>query len=802
MPTATPTATATHTPTATPTPTLGEVAAASIAEIVPWFASPPDARHSAAGQTITAIWLEDPDVGKLLAGMSWVVDGIVDPESLTLGSLSNIAMSDAELARLVLGYDWLADGPDPRESEGLRLLGLIAGRDATLANLTADFPWFAGGIDGREEAWLRQLRGIAENDPALARVAAGYSRNARSFTDHDIFAFVSLAKIAARSEELADVLAGYAWVDDGLAAAESDALAALSVIAARDVALAGVAAAYPWVVDGIASVEWWALSYVEGIVTRDLALANVVAAYSWIADDITGDERWGLYRLNAIAALDVALAGVVAGYSWVSDDMTGHEQWVLSNFEALAASDLPLASALAGYAWISDDFPEDEQRVVRALSQIHGLDPAVARMIAGLAWVVDDINVTERNAIEAFHRATIADPTYAQAIASLPWARDDITQVELYAVDTLQGFASKDDALAQTVISLPWVIDDITELEHEALRGLVTAAPGTGRRFLEMVRPPEELADDPDQWDMEMLVAIARLDQETFEDLADVPWFNDGLNGEERALLTVLPLMRSELPHVYNGLVHSRQTLSLTVSLPLAGEVDIWVFADADLQPEVDPARAIADTARIAEGLLGVPFPNDEIILVVTPPASIYIDLAAYYGRFMVLWRAQGGTEVPFIPHETAHYFFTGGLGPTWLVEGGAEFIEAYTRDRLGIESLEERRPKTSRRVEGDCISQGMGNIRELNERVSEAGRYLGCNYSLGEFFLTNLFRILGEEAFGAAIRDLYLLSRSELRWVTEEEIYQAFREHTPPRQVRAFQYLYERWHGGAFLDE
>ena len=76
------------------------------------------------------------------------------------------------------------------------------------------------------------------------------------------------------------------------------------------------------------------------------------------------------------------------------------------------------------------------------------------------------------------------------------------------------------------------------------------------------------------------------------------------------------------------------------------------------------------------------------------------------------------------------------------------------------------------------------------------------CPYSLGEFFLTNLFEMLGKEAFGAAIRELYLLSRSQLRWVTEEEIYQAFLDHTPARELRAFQYLYERWHGGAFLDE
>ena len=224
---------------------------------------------------------------------------------------------------------------------------------------------------------------------------------------------------------------------------------------------------------------------------------------------------------------------------------------------------------------------------------------------------------------------------------------------------------------------------------------------------------------------------------------------------------------------------------------------------DIPLSPEVDPAAAIADTARIAEGLLGVPFPNNEIILIVTPPASVYIDLAAYYGSFMVLWRARGGTEVPFIPHETAHYYFTGGLGP-----------HLARRRRGGVHrGVHERsaRHREPRRTEAQKPRGGSGetaSARECGTFESSMSAYASrtpvsdANYSLGEFFLTNLFEMLGEEAFGAAIGDLYLLSRSERRRVTEEEIYQAFLEHTPAKRIRGFRYLYERWHGGSFLDE
>ena len=78
----------------------------------------------------------------------------------------------------------------------------------------------------------------------------------------------------------------------------------------------------------------------------------------------------------------------------------------------------------------------------------------------------------------------------------------------------------------------------------------------------------------------------------------------------------------------------------------------------------------------------------------------------------------------------------------------------------------------------------------------------LPCNYSLGAYFLLNLFETLGEEATGGAIRTLYWLSTVEGRPVTEKEIYRAFLEQTPPELVDEFHDVYRRLHGAAFLDD
>ena len=701
----------------------------------------------------------------------------------------------------MLGYDWLADGIDYREVATLWRLDGLAGRDMALARLVADYPWFADGPDDGENSWLRELGVIGEKDPALAQAAAGYSREAGAFTAHDMSAFLSLANIAARDETLADGVAGYAWVVDGTTEDEAVALSSLAGIAVKDAALAETVAGYSWVADDIAADERWALSRLDKLAAEDLALANIVAIYSWVADDITQDEEWAIGSIANIATKDLELAEIVAAYPWVADDITAIERRALTHLSSVAAEDLALAETVAAYPWIADDITGAEWSALNTIDRLAAGDVALAEIVATYPWVADDITGVEGDGLIALDSLAAEDLALADIVAAYSWIADDITETEWSALHNLGRIATKDLELAEIVAAYPWVADDITETERWALHGLHAVTPDTARQLLEMAQPAEGIGDDSGQWDVRLIAAVGGLGQKLFEELADEPWFADGIDDEEKALLTVVTFMRHDSPNMYSELVQSRHIQSFTVSLPLAGEVDIWVFGNAPFRSGEDLPAIIADTARIAEGLLGVPFPTNEIILVVvTPGETVYQVNAGYYGTFMVLYRSGGGVQS--VPHETAHYYFTGRYAPAWLREGGAEFIEAYTRDRLGIESLQDRKPWAQNQAEVECLEQGMKNIRQLNERTRELDHPIPCHYSLGEFFLHNLFEILGEEAFGSALGELYLLSRSERRRVTEEEIYQAFREHTPAKRIRGFRYLYERWHGGSFLDE
>lgn len=60
----------------------------------------------------------------------------------------------------------------------------------------------------------------------------------------------------------------------------------------------------------------------------------------------------------------------------------------------------------------------------------------------------------------------------------------------------------------------------------------------------------------------------------------DSAWHQDGLTPEEMALLVVLvPMARGDDP-MFDDLLQTRITSSGIVSLPLAGDVNIWVIRD------------------------------------------------------------------------------------------------------------------------------------------------------------------------------------------------------------------------------
>lgn len=512
----------------------------------------------------------------------------------------------------------------------------------------------------------------------------------------------------------------------------------------------------------------------------DTDLGTSAAKLPWVARRIDSHdagrnrifERSALETLHHIASADIDLAKLLMNLSWVVDGVTYFEfKFALPNLADLATTDIEIARRIASFSWYADDsldtWHESVGSTVESISRIAASDIDLARKITGLSWFADRITHEEWVAVLYLSRLAASDMELTRKVAGLSWFVDDVTDSESAAIRHLANLADSDIEFARRIGEQSWFAD------REGLDSSVLVS----------------------------LAWLASLGREILTQLTDQPWFTDGLDEEEAALVVTLGWLASRSPALYAALTRTHSTRHGVVSLPLAGDVNIWVFQHTPFPQDEDLVRVITDTARISERFLGVPFPATDIILLVVDEKEGRHGFHA--GTYMVLARGSGG--VRSARHETAHYYFS--RGPQWLREGGSEFIDTYVKDRTGIQSISNRRTTVSQQVRSQCFDlNGVENIRHyIYIWDSTTGATGQCPYYMGEDFLLNLFETIGEEAMASALRELYPLVLAEDRsgWEDdreeEEVIFDTFLKHTPPELQESFRDLYHRLHGGPY---
>ena len=241
----------------------------------------------------------------------------------------------------------------------------------------------------------------------------------------------------------------------------------------------------------------------------------------------------------------------------------------------------------------------------------------------------------------------------------------------------------------------------------------------------------------------------------------------------------------------------NRYTQHREISLPLAGDVDIWIFQNTPFPPDEDLLTIVADTARISEGLLQVPFPTNDIILLIVDDTDrrYNFNYGKHLSSFVVVTRRPTGLRS--VRHETAHYYFGG--NPQWLGEGGTEFIVAYVKDRTGVQSLSDRKIEASQQVQSDCFELNeIENIRHLSYAWGRTNHV--CPYVMGENLLFNIFEVLGEGAMTSVLGELYGLPLDEGSEREKEElVFNTLEKHVPTGRMEEFLGLYRRLHGGPY---
>ncbi len=371
------------------------------------------------------------------------------------------------------------------------------------------------------------------------------------------------------------------------------------------------------------------------------------------------------------------------------------------------------------------------------------------------------------------------------------------------AVQPILEIWLRDPEFGRDLAQARWITDGINRLEDDAIYGLgrlYDHDPALARRLLAYA------SEEPVQSRNTMFLGslhemLLNNHQDKFELLIAQPWFTDGLDAEERAFIVAVQ-KTTGLDETYEGLLTSpRITRSKTISLPLAGEVKLWVFYNDAVLLAESILAAIERGARGVERLMGAPFPLTDLIMLSLNFADC--DTAPCGGVNFVdsLVLVEGGGRFigeRALYHEIAHFYLTAEVGPFWIYEGGANFVAEY----IVAQAEQNSELWLDEHALPQCQKHGVPNLHTLNDpHHPDPVWQQTCGYSLGQYFLTHLFNIMGEAAFSAAMRELYGLYLDYQYYATDEQVYRIFLKHTPPDQERAFLDVYRRLHGGPFLD-
>lgn len=385
-------------------------------------------------------------------------------------------------------------------------------------------------------------------------------------------------------------------------------------------------------------------------------------------------------------------------------------------------------------------------------------------------------------------------------------------------------------ALASRVMELAWVKDGISPDESEVLshfRRLVSRESALADQIVDMPFFTES-AEEGDVWTLWSLNELSISYPRDLRLLTQQDWFADGLSQNEAYYVTILRrhavLRTLEIfgPDDYKTLVVKDlggEAMTRTISLPQAGEVKLVAFNRPPYQR--DATRVIDHLEKamgVIEEFMMAPFPEKQVLLLFTDPGNTSrtsrIEIVArFLGTHMIASPNLGPNDLnEILTHELAHYYLTGGANnglPPWFSEGGPEFLAAYFMDRSNIKSLEERRKNlvsNHGQVTFCKDRRGISSIQKLLDLIAEKGYHEAsnstaffCNYSYGEILFLDLYKTMGDAPFREAWNEIYELSESVDRLVTEDEIYEAFLSRVPADKISEFKEIYQRWHGGEF---
>ena len=495
------------------------------------------------------------------------------------------------------------------------------------------------------------------------------------------------------------------------------------------------------------------------------------------------------------------------------------------------------------FPWLTDGIDSRNFQILDQLLAIAQSHEDLAMFLARTPWFADGIDQgvrcgprcqrrsDEEFALKVFRDLPIKTPALVPIVLTYSWLADDLTGREAGIVKRLMSISEYDLDLALLTARAPWLTDSVADYEASAVYHVLEIArfdPPVAKQWLSYSLSHPTMASD-----IYLITYIYHLRQskpDRYHQLVHQPWYLDGLSPQERAFIITLTSVASD---DFYRLLTSYHAQSLTVSLPLTGEITLWAF-QLDPFPAGEELLAMgAETVRWAEHFMGVPFPTNSIIYFFVRYQDIFggaesAGMNFEHEKIRIVREAfprftrDSDYSRYAIYHDTSHYYFVR-LGPsypdhlatpTWLDEGGANFMASYINEKMGFQGAADRLHETATNAQEQCARHGYPKIQQLTvpRQSGSSGwniPFYRCTYILGEYLLLSLYFAMGESGLSAALRELYWREAHGLPDRTGEsfgpptdlEVFQTFLKHTPPGREDAVRDVYRRIHGGFAAD-
>ena len=605
-------------------------------------------------------------------------------------------------------------------------------------------------------------------------------------------------------------------------------------------AIDGITTVFPWFADPPVIHHDLATSLMIEMWMHNQATVENLAQMQWVSDGISSDEIQDFRSLATIAITDAESAIRIMGYEWLSGELDGHEMDVLGTLRVIAQMDATLLGTLTRYAWMVDDVIPVEEQVLGSLQTITANNSSVGRSVSKFWWIADGPSKDERLTLRYLARIALADDEILRILFENEWIRDSPTASQTAQLnvisDKILQISEADTELARLVAGFGWFVDGIHGFEDPVIDSLtaiasidrdvaLTTANSLGPTVTQnaylnflaissVVETNRQFAKDLAgivgglDTDFALFVlsgawAILNDDRDDFNRLSNQTWTSDGLTAEEAVLIGALGNQSAYFIQSYSEL-GGDFVKRITFDLDLAGSIQIWMVQNTPIWSEEETTELLGQSAQAMEHLLRTRFPKSDLIALIVDDTRGIAHFASNYGHYIFLptGNDRGLVHEGTLAHEVAHYYFSAPATQSgWISEGGANFAEAIFSISRSIYDLDSRKNMANRGFEAICGHRGIVTIQDFIDFQDIA--HTPCAYRLGERFLLNVYDAIGDSAMSSALSDWYRYPVDNgQRPMTEEQLYEAFRRHTPTERRDDLLDVYQRLHGGPFLPD